>query len=469
MRTVRYGWFIGLCLVGCQRYQPAPLSPEEVVASVSQERKDVEKGPFTFPRAAELMARHSPSLKEFRAEHETALALAKVKTPLPNPELGLGLAFGSGDAVEEDATKPFGSITFAIPTGRRRSRQDELNSLSAELAFVELRAKHRELYLDLRRQYSEWILTRERLETRRRLSEASDKSMATAKKLAETGFVSPLDIGLLELETTRVRTEILGGRRELAEIEGGLSETLGVEAGAFQSPPEGPLPDVPQSDVDLPKLTALMISNHAGLARLRARYEVAEAELRLEVARQYPDLKFGASLSGEVGEEKTVLGLPVGIELPIFDRNQQGIATARQRREEIRIRYEAAANRALAVLDRARWHLQLAQEKGKLVREVFLPGAEANIRLARKLHEAGNLDPLRLLETERSQRAILIEASDSDLAVRKAWIELEQAVGLPLVAFPGEKPEAFPLYSHEQHPAVTEVPPAQPTGKEQTP
>jgi outer membrane protein TolC len=179
---------------------------------------------------------------------------------------------------------------------------------------------------------------------------------------------------------------------------------------------------------------------------------VAEARLRLEIARQYPDLRLGPSFSQETGERKTVLGLPLGIELPLFDRNQQGITAARQHREEVRAKYEAAANRALAVLDRTYWNLQLAQEKWNLVREVFLPGAEANIRLARKLHEAGALDSLRLLETERSQRAVLVEVSDAELSVRKAWVDLEQAVGIPLFPFPGEKREAFPLLGKEQTP-----------------
>ncbi len=447
MRTVHSAGFIGLCLVGCQRYHPAPLDPGEVVTSVAEERQD-EIQPFTFPRATALMARHGPSLKEARAEYETALAIAKVKTPFPNPSLEAGPRISFGPDAKDPRLQPFVSIGITIPTGPRRSRQDDLNRLAAELAFVRMQATHRDLYLDLRRLYAEWLFTRLRLESRKTLSEAAEKSLATGRKLAETGFASPLDTGLLELETARVRVDVLNARRELATIEGDLSETLGVETGLFLPPPEPLLPELPPAVPDLRELTALMVANHPGLARLRARYEVAEAELRLEIARQYPDLRFGPSLEKQLGEESTVLGLPLGIDLPLFDRNQQGIVAAKQRREEIRAKYEAAANRTLAALDRTRWNLQLAQEKWKLVQEVFLTGAEANIRLARKLHEAGSLDLLRLLETERSQRTVLIEASDAELATRKAWVDLEAAVGIPLIRFPGEKPEGVPSYAH---------------------
>lgn len=452
MRTIRLAWFVGFALVGCERYQGVPLDPAAVVASVTEARQGMEEveghRPFTFPRAAALMARHAPSLQEARAEYETALAVAQIKTPFPNPSLEAGPRIGFGPDAADPRLQPFASIGVTIPTGPRRARQDDLNRLAAELAFVEAQARHRELYLDLRHLYSEWILTKARLETRQTLSEAAETALSTGRKLVETGFASPLDTGLLELETARTRLDALNARRELASIEGDLAEIIGVQTGLCVAPPGALLPELPPDVPDIQELTAFMVANHPGLARLRARYEVTEAELRLEVARQYPDLHLGPSLEEQLGEQSSVLGLPLGIELPVFDRNQQGIAAARQRREEIRAKYEAAANRALAALDRSRWNLQLAQEKWKLVREVFLAGAEANIRLARKLHEGGSLDLLHLLETERSQRAVLIEASDAELATRKAWVDLERAVGIPLIRFPGEEEEAVPSYAH---------------------
>lgn len=187
-----------------------------------------------------------------------------------------------------------------------------------------------------------------------------------------------------------------------------------------------------------------MVANHPELARLRAQYEVAEAELRLEVAKQYPDFHFGPSFERETGEKKTVLGLTLGIDIPLFDRNQQGIASSKKRREEIRTKYEAAANRALASLEKTWRSIQLVNEKLKLLKNTLLPKANADLELARKSLETGATDALRFLETERGQRAVLIEALDTELSVREAWVDLEQAVGLPLVLFPGEKKETVP-------------------------
>ena len=78
------------------------------------------------------------------------------------------------------------------------------------------------------------------------------------------------------------------------------------------------------------RVSSELRDNHPELARLRARYEAAEAALRLEISKQFPDLRIGPSAAGDSGDKKTVLGLALGIALPIFDRNQQAIAAAAQ-------------------------------------------------------------------------------------------------------------------------------------------
>ncbi|MCZ7645691.1 MAG: TolC family protein [Planctomycetota bacterium] len=440
---------------GCMKYSPAPLVPDEVVQRVEISRqqpdgdpaKAAESGPqvFDFPRAVEWMATHGPALKEARAEFETARALAKVKTPLPNPALEIGPNYGFGpDVAKLYRVQPFGSIGFTIPTAGKRRKQDELNRVRAELLFIQMQAKHRELYLGLRLLYSQWILTRERLEARKKIAESAEKSANMSKKLVQGGFANALDLGLLELEAARIRTEALDAERELAAVEGEMSETIGVNAGQFMAPPEPALPAIPEATQEIAELREIMVANHPELARLRAQYEVAEAELRLEVAKQYPDFHFGPSFERETGEKKTVLGLTLGIDIPLFDRNQQGIASSKKRREEIRTKYEAAANRALASLEKTWRSIQLVNEKLKLLKNTLLPKANANLELARKSLETGATDALRFLETERGQRAVLIEALDTELSVREAWVDLEQAVGLPLVLFPGEKKETVP-------------------------
>lgn len=381
------------------------------------------------------------------------MALAKVKTPISNPALEIGPQYGFGpDVGKLYRLQPFGSIGFTIPTGGKRKRQDELNRITAELFFIELQAKHRELYLSFRKTYSQWSLSMARLNAWKKIAESADASVGIGRKLVEGGFATSLDIGILELEAAKLKSRLLDARIDHGNTEGEMSEMIGVHTDHFQVPDDSTLPILPESSIGLSELREIMIANHPELARLRARYDASDAELKLEISKQYPDFHFGPSFESEVGEKKSVLGLTLGIELPLFDRNQQAIATADKRREEIRTKYEAAANRALAALEKTWRSIQVINEKLRLLQNNLLPKANANIELARKSLEAGATDALRFLETERGQRAVLIEAQEAELSVREAWVALEQAVGIPLIQFPGEMKEAVPDLSEASGP-----------------
>jgi outer membrane protein TolC len=392
------------------------------------------------------MRKNSPSLKELQAEFETALATSKVKTPLPNPALEVGPQFGFGpDLGSKSPLQPFGSLGVTIPTGKRLKRQDELNRAYADLAQREVHIRSRELYLQLRKQYSQFVLARSRHAAQKEIAASADRSASLTKKLVEAGQATALDVGLLELDQARVQTDVINAEQQIADIEGDLSELIGVHAEHFEKIHASSLPELPSSLPTLKELQTLLVANHPTLSRLRARYEVSERELHLEVAKQYPDFHFGPSFGRDVGENKNVLGLTLGIDLPIFDRNQQAIATSKKRRDEIHLKYETAANRALAVLDKTWRNYQLSTQKLILIQSVLLPKSKQNVALARKTLEAGGIDSLRFLETERGQRTLLVEALETELAVRFSWVELEQSSGTPLLLFPSEQTETTPI------------------------
>lgn len=442
---------VALLLTGCEKYKAKPLDERATLEKVDRWRRlQTETGtptagaptstqPCTFSRASELMLAHSPALQEARAEYQTALAVAKVKTPFPNPSFEAGPNYGFGPGVDSlHRLQPFASLGFTIPTGRRLKRQDELNASNAALAWAEHQVQQRTLYLDLRAAYTRLALAQKRMDTRKKIAESAQQSSTITRRLIDAGTATALDAGLIDLEQARLKSSELDSNADRVNTLGELSELAGVHADFFSVMPENPLPPL---DAPLPKfeeLKELLVNNHPELARLRAKYEVAERALRLEIAKQYPDIKIGPSYEGETADTKRILGLTIGLELPIFDRNQQGVAQAKLSRDEIRVKYEAAANRALAALERTHRNYELAREKLKLLNDVILPKAANNIDQARKALGAGVSDALKFLDTERSQRAAQNDALETELAARTAWIELEKTVGHPLLSFPSE-------------------------------
>ena len=450
-----------LVLTGCEHYVARPLQCDLVVLSVEHDRRllsahsselaafdafpKVEPVEFSFNRAVELMKTHSPALKEARAAYDKAQALAEIKTPLPNPAFEVGPNYGYGaDTGRLYRFQPFGVLGFAIPTGQRLKRQDELNCAMAGMAWVEIQAKHRELYLELRKNYTRLAVGVQRIERRRQLAESAGKSAALTQKQIAAGLALALDAGLIELEQYKLEADASTAELELSNVRGDLAQTIGVHAEHFDKLPAAPLPALLVAPPALPELQKMLVDNHPELARLRAKYEIAERQLHLEIARQYPDFKIGPSYDHERGERITTLGLRLGIDLPAFDKNQQAIATAKEARDEVRTQYEAAANRALAGLDRAYFNCKVVSGKLKLYKDKLVPRVEANLGLAEKAVKAGEAVSLKILEAERSQRAVLLDALDTELLLRGAWSDLEQAVGMPLISFPTEAASGAP-------------------------
>lgn len=437
---------LALALSGCatQSYEPDPILQEEF-GTLSQGREgspaDATPGELSLAKAAEWLRARGPRVRETIARYRTALAKAGISTPWPNPGIYAGPEFGFGREDPINKVVPFGGLTLTIPISGRLGRQDEVNAAVAGSARADALATFRELYLDLRAAYVRLAVAEKRESVRERVLQAAQASLAVVNELVAAGGATALDVSLFQLEHARERSRVLGARLSRANAASDMSQLVAIRASRLGVLPEQALPELPAEVPDPEELHDLIVNEHPRLFRIRAEYEVAERQLHLEVVKQYPDLVFGPTIGGETGERGTVLGLSLGIELPIFDRNQQAIAQARKRREEIRTRYESEVQRVLNAVERARATAELASAQHRILRDEVLPAAQTNVRIAEQSLAAGAAGALQLIDAERSLRQVQVEVLEAQLAQHLAWSGLEKAVGIPLVKFSSD-PEA---------------------------
>jgi cobalt-zinc-cadmium efflux system outer membrane protein len=443
-----------LTLIGCHGYERRPLITADIIAEVessirepqtsSSESSDVDPSSVTLAQTARWMREHGPDVREAAATYRTALARASVSTPFPNPVLEVGPEWGFGPEVDIRRVMPFGSLGITIPIGGRLGRSDDLRCVQAEVARVDGLARHRELYLELRRRYSRLTVARRRQESRDKIVQSATRSSESVRQSIEAGQAAALDMAFFELEKGRAQAEHIEATASEDAARADLAAIVGIHESFFENCSLDDLPKLPQESFDREELKNILIDHHAGLARLRARYEEREATLRLEIAKQYPDLRIGPRAAGETGERKTALGLSIGIDLPAFDRNQQAVIEAEHQREEARVRYEEAVKRALVELDRSLRQVTLDTRRHRLLKDTILPQAKNSIELAHRSLAAGSGDALRLLDAERSYRTMVIQVLEAELDVRSAWTDLELAVGKPLIFFASENEANVP-------------------------
>lgn len=185
-----------------------------------------------------------------------------------------------------------------------------------------------------------------------------------------------------------------------------------------------PVPSNPQAAADAAleplDLQRAALLNNVPVRIALARYAATDAELRLEIARQVPELSLKPGYAWDQGDHRWSLG--IGYALPLANRNDGPIAEALARRAAEAARFDALQAQAIAELDAAR---QAAEAAATLQAEAMQQAQAARLlseRVTRRV-EQGDADRLERIAGRRAE-----------LDARRALVEAQVALGLARAA-----------------------------------
>lgn len=169
--------------------------------------------------------------------------------------------------------------------------------------------------------------------------------------------------------------------------------------------------------------------NRLDIRAALARYEATEAGLRLEIARQYPDIALTPGYSYDQGDKIWSLGFAAL--LPLLDRNEAGIAAALAQRDLEAARFEALQAEVLRMLESRRTAyleaLSLADSAAAIVAT-----EDARLQSATARFQQGLIDRLEFssdrLENLLAQQNVI----RTEFNIQRAAYALEEAIQLPL-------------------------------------
>lgn len=161
-----------------------------------------------------------------------------------------------------------------------------------------------------------------------------------------------VDSARIQQTQTLLAVRTAEGRQDQARVS--LAAAIGVPVAALNNVQVA----WPEFD-DLPSVASLTPSqiqedavlNRIDIHQALAQYAAADAALRLEAARQYPNLDLGSSWAYEEGAH--LFSLDAGSILPIRNQNQGPIAEAKARREEIAANFVSVQTAGIAASERA--------------------------------------------------------------------------------------------------------------------
>lgn len=226
-----------------------------------------------------------------------------------------------------------------------------------------------------------------------------------------------------ELAAADRRGDEARGRRAAALAD--LAAALNLDPAAATALALAP-PDEPGGLDALPAWRDAAALSRGDVERAVADYDLAEAALRLEVARQYPELRIGPGYTWDRGVTKLPFNL--NLVLPPRDLNRSGIAQAEAKRMEAGRALEATQAAVLAAVDRASAALANARSAAALANGAGLSAARSSVDVVRRAVEAGELDRTDQLQAEAQAAEAELAAAEAKRAARLAVVDLEDAL-----------------------------------------
>lgn len=435
-------------LFGCQfqSYQAKPIEPQKV-SEVFAQRAITEQRFQQFLiaqgysqdelplkswdlKALTLCAHYfHPSLNVARAQWKAAQISEKHAAEKPLPTINT--TFSRSNRANEDIN-PFAyqfSIDIPIETHNKRQIQIEGFSHLSEIAKLEIAQTAWRLRDEIATTLNEirWNAAKQQ-STQREIS-LNESIVDMLEKRKQHGLASGLELNQTKLHLRTSLAELNSLSAQKTTLQGQLAQQLGLPLNVVTqlSLNLTPLNNVTSVDANAIQKAALL--NRLDVRIALEQYALAENKLKLEIAKQYPDITISPGLAYEFGD--TIWSLGFSGLMTILQKNKAAIAEAEQLREVDVARFEALQARIMGEADLANTQLMetLAGLEGENQRHALLKQQFAQLKAQ---FDKGEIDRLTLTNAKLALENSEKEVARMRYALEKTKIALENTLQTPL-------------------------------------
>ncbi len=423
--------------VACVRYHARPIVPARVQDDFEARRLDspelaafliVNKEAEAWPPAAwDLKALtlaalyYHPDMDIARAQWGVARGGRITAGERPNPTLNPIIGYNTtSPASEVTPWIPEVALELTIETaGKRGIRITEARHL-AEAARWQILSTAWDVRSRLRGALLEVYAAGER----EVLLAGQEKLQAEFVRLLEiqrdAGEVSTYDLTQARVALDAGRLAAIEAARAKEDATARLAAALGVSRQALEGVTIS-FDAFRRAEPDLPagEIRRHAVLNRSDILAALAEYEASQSALKLEIAKQYPDINLGPDFQFDQTDSKWTLGL--GLVLPIFSRNRGPIAEAMASRDVSAARFLALQSQVIGELDAAIADCRAAVLKSRAADDLVTNLAWQE-RAARAQHELGEISKLELF-------GIQLELNAGAQARLEALTQAQEAVG----------------------------------------
>ena len=289
-----------------------------------------EQKPITLEELQQMALQNNPTFRQSAANIQAAEGRKKQSGLYPNPTVGYqgeqirGGSFHGGEQgvfVQQD-------IVMGGKLGLNRKIFDQ------ELRQAETEGEEQKVRVvtNVRMSYIQALAAQQTLELRHNLSQLADDAVATSHQLANVGQADAPDVLESEVEAQQAQLAVTMAEQNQRRVWKALAAVVGNPRLPLMKV-EGKLEDTALVNAD--DLVEKIVNESPAVRIAELGVKRAEAALARAKREPIPDLQLrgGLQQNGELLSDGRAVGLQgfadVGVRIPIFNRNQGNIATAK--------------------------------------------------------------------------------------------------------------------------------------------
>ena len=369
---------------------------------------------------------------QWRAAEVAEVAAAEKLRPTAN-----GSIAHSDDS--DPTKKPFAfglSIDIPIETANKRDIRIENARHLSQAAKLEIAQTAWQLRNNLAQTLAEYQFNQQQVQLLTDEETRRQEIVAIYQKRVSLGMASNVELSTASLQLQSTTSSLNAKKQNALMLLSRLASNLGLPLSKVENMQLVSDTDKQQVDeLQTASLQATALLNRLDIRIALERYAAAEAKLKLEIAKQYPDLVISPGYAFEFGDNVWSLGLS-GL-LTLLNKNKAGIAEATQLREVEAAQFEALQSKVISEANIA--NAELMQAKLVLTnQQKLLEQQQANTQRMSRMFTAGEIDRLELAFIKLENIAAEKNVALAHFQLTTALNQLENTLQKPLTG-PGVK------------------------------
>ena len=388
---------------------------------------------LSLEMATEILMARNPTLLRERQNIAAARGSLVAARQRPNPEFQLSSEsyplFESNPGSLINNSETVLEVSQAIETAGKRRKRTAVAMQDVRVSESSLQDTIRQLKLELKNRYFAVSLAKAQYQLAQDILSEYDRVLKVNEARYKQGEVSGFDFSRLQTERLRFFSDVIDSDLQLKNAKAALLELLGADPGATDFDVTDPLKSVPAA-MPLEDLQQQALQARADLIAQRERVERGSRELTSQKAQAIPNITPSFGYKRDFNQNTVAFG--VNIPLPLFSRNQGGIAQAgaqleQQRYEQTRVELEVRRD-----VQQAFNSVAAQSQRVEALEKTYVPSAKQARDISEASYRLGALDLIGFLDVQRAYREALRSYNQALFDQRAARSLLEAAVGKDL-------------------------------------